>query len=376
VKLAWIVYGPLHQRTGGTIYDALVVAGLRRDGVTVRVNSLVPPGPSPAGASHGHGRRRRRTAPVRGHAELVRALAADRPEILVGDELCFPHLAFALPRCTFARRVVLVHHLTCWEAELRGGRRARARFLEAITLRHADSVIATSVTTRDRLVRDGHRGPIHVVTPGADRLDRVPRAPLDVARPCEILFVGAIIARKRVVELVHAFAESAAKDARLTLAGSRDRDPTYAEQVDRTVAGVGIADRVRAIGEVDDAELGALLARADLLVLPSSLEGYGIAATEAVRAGVPVVAARTPGLVEALSACPDAAIFFERRDELARALALVTGDARARAELSAAAASAAPQMPTWTGCIESFRAALSIPPEAPACRGARSGSAR
>jgi len=56
------------------------------------------------------------------------------------------------------------------------------------------------------------------------------------------------------------------------------------------------------------------LANGDALVMPSSLEGYGIAATEAIHAGTPVIAARTPGLEEALAPCPDATLFADPAD--------------------------------------------------------------
>ena len=70
MRIAWVLYGDLAQRTGGTIYDAEVVGGLRRAGDDVRVVSLP-------------------------RARLARELRRIAPDVVVGDELCFCELALA-----------------------------------------------------------------------------------------------------------------------------------------------------------------------------------------------------------------------------------------------------------------------------------------
>jgi D-inositol-3-phosphate glycosyltransferase len=95
--------------------------------------------------------------------------------------------------------------------------------------------------------------------------------------------------------------------------------------------------------------------------MPSSLEGYGIAATEAIHAGVPVIAARAQGLDEALAPCPDAAMFADDEPALASALASFATDASLRARMIAAARAAAPRMPTWASCAEQLRAVRARP---------------
>lgn len=369
MRIAWIVYGSLEERTGGTIYDRMVVEGLRRAGDEVDVVSLGAPPASPALA-----------IPV-GAAKGVRAgraLRRARPDVVVGDELCFREIAAAFPfmRRTRARRVLLVHHLTCWEAELSRARRWLSRRAEHIAIDASDRIVTTSRATRDRLVaemshaRRGGVPVIDVVVPGADRLPVLPSVREASGAggaggaggahepPVELLFVGAIIPRKRVLELVRAFARRATPPARLTLLGSADQDRGYARAVARTIDRLGVGDRIVMAGEVDEHGVARALARADALVMPSSLEGWGIAATEAIRAGVPVIAARAAGLEEALAPAAAAARFVDDEEGLATAIGDLTRDASARAAMRRAAEEAASRMPTWSRCVEGFREAI------------------
>ncbi len=333
MKVAWIVDAPLDRKTGGTIYDAIIVEGMRARGVEIEVHFV----------SLGNAQR------------LIRDLVRARPDVIVGDELCFAALDIVFEHASFARRVLLVHHLTCWELELAAGPRARARRLEARVLRKADRIVATSTTTRKRLIAEGAQARIDVIRPGADRLPRhVRRATNDVI---ELIFVGAIVPRKRVIELVHAFA-SASSSAHLTIVGSRERDERYVARVDDLVRGLGLSRRVTCVGEIDETKLADRLAQAHALVLPSSLEGYGIAATEALHAGVPVLAARTDGLVEALASTGDAVIFVANQLELARSIAEVTQDQPRRARLIEAASRAGAALPSWSASIEEFQRVL------------------
>jgi glycosyltransferase involved in cell wall biosynthesis len=319
MHVAWILYGSLEQLTGGTIYDERIVRGLEAaHGDRVDLVSVDPA---------------RADAPA-----VVRYLAKMRPDVVVGDELCFRELAVVFRHHT-KKSVLLVHHLTCWEQ----GRR-RTRMHEAMALRRARHVIATSHVTRDRLVLEGHRRPIDVIVPGADRL---PRAASRRERGAvRFLFVGALIPRKRVLELVHA-----ARGFDLHIVGSSSWDPDYARSV-REAAGAG----ARFLGEVDAQTLAQELADADVLVMPSSLEGYGIAATEAIAAGLPVVAAKSTGLVEAMRPCPDASILIDSIDDLEPTLRRLAADAALRTAMRDQARRA--EMPSWANAVTAFRASL------------------
>ncbi len=341
MRIAWVLHGELAQRTGGTIYDAEVVAGLRRAGDEVTVVSL----PRVVGSL----------------VEQVRALA---PDVVVGDELCFRELALLFPRlegCA-TRRVLLVHHLTRWETEVPRQRRRALGLLESLAMRASDQIVTTSETTLRRLIAEGADRPIAVVLPGADRLARLdPTAGSAEERGVRFAFLGAIIARKRVLELVRAFAEGAGEEAQLVLVGSATRDPRYVGLVLELIARRGLTARVTLLGEVDEIGAARALAASDVLVMPSSLEGYGIAATEAVHAGLPVIAARAQGLEEALSPCPAACLFVDDEPALASALRRFATDRVLRATMREAANDARTILPRWSACAAAFRATIGAP---------------
>lgn len=336
MRIAWVLYGDLDARTGGTIYDRIVVDGLRAAGDEVHVMSLDPRPRHRAGIS------------------LAFTLARSRPDVVVGDELCFRELAVAFPLVRNAWRVMLVHHLTSWEPEL--GRRARlsAGLAENLAIRAADRVVVTSESTKKRL---GGGDDIVVAKPGCDRLRLEPAN----RGTNTLLFVGAIIPRKRVLDLVRAFGAGAHSGAKLVIAGSGEAAPEYAQSVTRTIDELGLRERVTVIGEIGDGELARRLATADALVLPSSLEGWGIAATEAIRAGTPVIA--SGATAEALASCTPAVIFFgDVRDGLVNALSDFTRSSALRRELATNALACASRLPTWEQCIASFRTAARPPP--------------
>src|SRR5205823_3556796 len=101
LRIAWVVYGPIEQLTGGYVYDQLVVQGLRRLGDSVEVISL-----KPRGLLNG----------MQVGVHLARWLSGREYDAVVGDELCYPEVSSAftmIPRRLAT--VLLVHHLTRWE---------------------------------------------------------------------------------------------------------------------------------------------------------------------------------------------------------------------------------------------------------------------
>jgi glycosyltransferase involved in cell wall biosynthesis len=335
LRIAWVVYGALDQVSGGYIYDRLVVEQLRDLGDSVTVVSLSP-----------------------GQVELPQLLAADF-DVVVGDELCFREL---LPLFQGAasgpRRVLLIHHLTAWEHPV-GPERDALLALESAVIDAADRCVATSHVTADRLYAEGLARRAAVAEPGADRM---PRPDTGGQEPSSVLlrllFVGNILRRKRVLELCEAFGNLTYSSAELVLVGS-ELEPDYAAEVRAAVARAGVAHRVRFLGPLPAEGVAEQLAQADVLVLPSLLEGYGMVLSEALWASVPIIAARV-GAAEQLVGQTGAGMLYEPDDPFALGAALSTfvSDGALRSRLRDRAWCAAEVLPRWRDTALALRAVL------------------
>jgi glycosyltransferase involved in cell wall biosynthesis len=87
--------------------------------------------------------------------------------------------------------------------------------------------------------------------------------------------------------LLEALVATAGLPWRGAFVGSPDRDPPFAAELERRAADGGIAHRLRWAGVLTGADLAREYRDADLLVLPSRTEAYGMVVTEALAAGVP-----------------------------------------------------------------------------------------
>ena len=160
----------------------------------------------------------------------------------------------------------------------------------------AGAVLTTSRWTRCLLLeRHGLRPDrVHVAEPGADAAG-LARGTRTGGR---LLCVAAVTRNKGHDLLATALAGMADLPWRCSLVGSLTRDPAYVARVRRQVERDGLVDRVAFRGPLHGDALAASYAAADLLVLPTRLESYGMVVTEALARGVPVVATdrgRRPG---------------------------------------------------------------------------------
>ena len=140
-----------------------------------------------------------------------------------------------------------------------------------------------------------------------DRFTNVDKAEVDQVRSrYELdddpvtLFVGTIMPRKRLIDLVCAWDEAGANGT-LVLAGDSDLDEEYTERARGEIRERGLRDRVQLTGFVPAADLPSLYSIADLFVLPSLEEGFGMTVIEAMAASTPVVATRvgaTPRIID------------------------------------------------------------------------------
>lgn len=341
--LHWLLPGDPATRTGGYLYDARIVARLRDTGRTVTVHCLDDSFPEP-------------TIPaLDGCAAVLRGLPNDATAVV--DGLAFgamPDLAIA--EAGRLRLVALLHHPLAEETGLRAEQRARLFATERRALTAARRVITTSQTTASALATyDVPESRIGVVEPGTDP---APLAAGSAGGPPVLLCVAALVPRKGHDVLIDALAGLAELPWRLVCAGSADRDPATAAVLRHRIAAAGLSERVDLVGEVAGAQLDALYHGADLFVLASHHEGYGMALAEALARGLPIVtttAGAIPGTVPAA-----AGLLVPPGDPLALRAALrsILTDPALRHRLAAGARAARSSLPTWPEAAARFAAEL------------------
>lgn len=311
----------------------LLANGTAARGVSTSIVALAPDGPQRTRVAEDveiidlHRPRARHAA-----LPLVRLIRARRPAAVMTSQTHLNALlALVAPSFPSGTRAVVR------ESEIRDGRRASDRAVrtgQRTVYRNLDHVLVSSTWMAD-ILAGRHRGPITripnpVDVEGLRSVTTPERGPGPGRR---FVHVGRMIAQKRVVELVRAFATAAAPDDRLVLVG----DGPERSRVEAEVARLGLAGRIILTGPHD--EPSGLIAGADVLVLTSSSEGMPNAVLEALALGTPVIAADDLAPLEDLvERCPPGSIRLVALHDLPAALAAVASrssvDARgATAEL-------------------------------------------
>ncbi|HEY4405171.1 MAG TPA: glycosyltransferase family 4 protein [Xanthobacteraceae bacterium] len=341
---AFVVPGDLATPTGGYAYDRRIIGELRALGWQMQVLDIGDSFPRPTVAA--------RAAAQRRLAELPGGYP------IVVDGLAFGVLAEEAQALAPAHRLVaLVHHPLALESGLSAGDSAALHASERAALACARHVITTSPSTAQLLIADfavpSQR--LSIVRPGTDRAP----APARVPRPMvELLAVGSVVPRKGYDVLVAALAAIHDLAWRLVIAGDRARDPHTARLIDAEIERLGLGSRITFAGAVAPARLMQLYAAADLFVLSSRFEGYGMAYAEAIAHGLPVVGTRAGAVPDTVPAGAGVLVPPDDVDALALVLRRLIESPSERARLSAGARAAAATFPSWQDSASLFARVL------------------
>ena len=331
-RLDVLIPGPLESRTGGYEYDRRIIDSLRGRGWDVHVHRLGADFPFPS-------------EPSRAHAAAVLAALQDGALVLV-DGLAFGALPEEAERERHRLRfVALVHHPLARETGIDPVTATRLHADERRALSSARYVIVTSRATVNAVAAlDVPGARIAVVEPGTDV---APLARGSQGTEMHLLAVGSVVPRKGYETLIEAVATLADRAWRLTCVGSLDRAPRTSARVLAQSEAAGLSDRVVLAGEMEGAALGALYDSADLFVLPTFYEGYGMVVAEAIARGLPVVSTPTGGIPELVG--HDAGLLVPVADAtaLGSALARFMDDPALRIALKAGARGARSRLVGW-----------------------------
>jgi glycosyltransferase involved in cell wall biosynthesis len=330
--IVFIAPGRLDTWTGGYGYDRRMVAGLRHRGWAVEVEELDESFPTPTPAALAHA------------ARLLAAIPADA--IVLVDGLALGAMpAVVEAEAARLRLVALVHHPLAAETGIAPTRAALLATSERRALAVARLVVVTSRATASTLEGYGlGTERLQVVEPGTDR---APLARGSGGPFLQLLCVATLIPRKGHDVLFDALGAISDCNWRLTCVGSPQRHPNTAERLRASLRIRGLEGRVELAGEVDVTTLAAYYDRADLFVLPTLYEGYGMAVAEALARGLPVVSTTTGAIAELVPSEAGLLVPPGDVDALAAALSQVLGDSGLRARLAEGARHARERLVSW-----------------------------
>jgi glycosyltransferase involved in cell wall biosynthesis len=303
--------------SGGNVYDRRICRGLTEIGWSVHEHAV----------------------PVASHAALEHVVQgfADDAVVLLDGLVASTAPEVLVPHASRLRLVVLVH--------MPLGRPAEGAVLSA-----TDAVITTSAWARGELLTK-YRLPadrVHVAEPGVDAADLVP----DTEAGDALLCVAAVIPAKGHDLLLDALARASDLPWHCVCVGSLERDPAFVAALRRRMLDRGLNGRVSLAGPRVGAELDRSYAAADLLILASRTETYGMVIAEALARGLPVVATDVGGVREALGRGsggtePGLLVPPGEPEALAAALRAWLSDAELRRRLRTAARERRESLTSW-----------------------------
>lgn len=353
MKIGLVIYGSLKTLSGGYLYDRMLVEYLKSQGDTVDIISL----------------------PWRNYfAHLTDNLTFRLPrgyDLIIEDELNHPSLLTANQQPHPCPVISLVHHLRASEQRFPllnlFYRRIETRYLKQV-----DGFIFNSQTTKQVVTSlAGDQKPSVVAYPPTDRF----WPPISAAQvqqrcladsPLRILFVGNLIQRKGLHTLIDALAIVKSRSEHhqsppieLDVVGSPKTSKSYARTMREKALDLGVEKLITYYGSVTTENLAKLFRRANVLVVPSSYEGFGIVYMEGMGFGLPAFGTTAGAAAEVIDEGKtgylvkpeDAASLAERLIELASNRRLLT-------EISLNALARYERQPRWEQTAAEIRAFL------------------
>jgi glycosyltransferase involved in cell wall biosynthesis len=326
VRLQLVVPADVDSPTGGNVYDLALAEALRADGDEVALVLCEPSGLRAAVMK-----------PWEGPTLVDGLLASSQPEAVASAPVA-----------------VLVHMPVGLVTGLSRERTEQLDRLERQALHAARVVIATSHWTARYLGRHGLPADVAVAPPGVD-----PAPVVTGSDPPLFVHLAALLPHKDQLTVVGALRDVSDLSWRARLAGPVDRDREYAAAVAAAVRAAGLDDRVEIPGTMSR---DAAWAGADLALLPSRAESFGMVVTEALARGIAAVVSEG-GPAEALGVAtngerPGVVITAGDPSVLARVLRRWLTDEQHREGLRRCALSRRTALDGWQATARRVRLAL------------------
>lgn len=328
---AFLIPGDLSLPTGGYAYDRAVIRRLPEHGASVMHVAL--PGSYPNASADD----------LADTAAIVKSLPEDT--LLLIDGLAYGAMPEAMIRSFNRPIIALCHHPLALENGISPERAVALHASEMAALALAKHVIVTSPLTGKILAGDFGVAAekITVAEPGTARKAR---ATGSGNATMEILAVGSIVPRKGYAVLVEALAGLKKRSWRLKIAGTA-RGLETVKALSEQIAIAGLSEHIQLLGAVPDKDLDALYEGADLFVMSSLFEGYGMVLAEALQRGLPIVTTTGGAASETVPQGAGLKVPPGDADALRDAIEQALADPDLRKTLSNSAYAAGQKLPDW-----------------------------
>jgi glycosyltransferase involved in cell wall biosynthesis len=348
-QLIFVYPGDFNSPTGGYAYDRKIIAGLKGLGWQIQLISLGDGYPFLNQSQKAYARSILQNLPA-GVLIVMDGLALGvLPELVAEVAKRHPLLG-------------LIHHPLALESGLTDSEKKDFQHSEIQALRHVVGVVATSPATARILHQEYEMdlSKIHVVLPGTElKLSSATQKDLqrDV-RSVNLLSVGSIIPRKGFHDLIPALEPVKHLAWTLSIVGDSSRHAQAHQRLIADIEYFQLHERVKVLGVVSDQELEALYTQADIFVLASLFEGYGMVYAEAMAHGLPIIGTTGGAITDTVPS--DAGVLVKPGDigGLTTALKTLISDTAYRQKLAQGAIQAARRLPTWEESTENFAKAL------------------
>jgi glycosyltransferase involved in cell wall biosynthesis len=330
LPLFFAIPGDINQHTGGYAYDRRLLAELAVLGLELVHLQLSATFPNP-------------DTQALADADAQLSALPEGATVII-DGLALGVMNYIAQKHQHRLRLIgLCHHPLMLESGLTPAQQQQLHHSEQMALHCCTAIIVTSAATRALLIEYFalQAEKIIVAPPGTDRH----RFAACSGEPPQLLTLATITRRKGHDVLIDALAQLTHLEWHARFVGGDKFDPRWAETIHQKIRTAGLTERITCTGNL--VQVDAEFLRADLFVLPSLFEGYGMAYAEALAFGLPIIATNADAIAQLVP--KSAGILVPPKDvtALRAALSHLLTNKSVRAELQAGARAAAEQLPHW-----------------------------
>jgi glycosyltransferase involved in cell wall biosynthesis len=292
---------------------------------------------------------------ARGHDVTEHGRDGAWPEgaLPVIDGMALPALEPEIESLIARDAVLVVHHVAAAAGRDAAGREA-VLAAERRMIPRLRRVVATSEPVAKRL-EEAFGATARVLQPGMPDL---PRSAGSGGPGCAILSAGVLTPRKGHDRLLRALARLTDLDWTLTIAGDAQRDPAHARTIEAEIEAQGLAGRVTLLRDPAAEAMEAAWRGADLFALATSWEGWPAGVAEALRRGLPAVAANVGGVGALLPMAAGIAYAADDAATFGKCLRRAIFDTGLRRAMAESAWQAGQRLPGWPQQAETFETIL------------------